>query len=112
MQESSLKARRFTGLLQHAGHDAVFARDWTISADEEILAKAYAEVRVVITNDKDFGELIFRLGKPSEGVILLRLSATDSVSRFLLVKGVLEKSMGKFTVVEEGRIRVRKLAKE
>jgi predicted nuclease of predicted toxin-antitoxin system len=38
-----------------------------------ILRRAFAEERIVVTNDKDFGELIFRLQEPHHGVILLRL---------------------------------------
>ena len=102
--------RKFTNLLQNAGHNAVFAKDlWPLSTDEEILAKARDEERIVITNDKDFGELVFRLGKAARGVILLRTTTTDSVERFELVKGVLNDAIGKFVVVKEGQIRVRNL---
>ena len=75
--------------------------------DEDILTKAENEGRIVITNDKDFGELIFRLGKPSSGVILLRTLTIDLNEKFNLVKGVLDKAKGKFIVVKEGQIRIR-----
>ncbi len=39
-----------------------------------------------ITDDKDFGELVFRLGKPSNGVILIRTSTTNPKKRFELLK--------------------------
>lgn len=101
--------RKFTGLLQDAGHDAVFAKDLPVSSDEEIMDIANEEGMIIITNDKDFGELIFRSGRSSRGVILLRTIATDSLKRFESVKGILDKSSGKFTTVKEGGIRVRKL---
>ncbi|GAK57665.1 hypothetical protein U27_04632 [Candidatus Vecturithrix granuli] len=41
--------------------------------DNEIIQKAFAENRILITNDKDFGEKIFRENYPHKGVILLRL---------------------------------------
>ena len=41
--------------------------------DEGVLQKAIADNRILITNDKDFGEMIFREGKAHRGVILLRL---------------------------------------
>jgi predicted nuclease of predicted toxin-antitoxin system len=41
--------------------------------DRDVLATAQAEGRVLITNDRDFGELVFRLRQPHQGVILLRL---------------------------------------
>ncbi len=39
--------------------------------DTDVLAKAVAERRIVITNDRDFGELIFKNRLPHEGVIYL-----------------------------------------
>lgn len=42
--------------------------------DEDILAFAVRDDRIVITNDKDFGELVFRDRRPHRGVILLRLA--------------------------------------
>lgn len=101
--------RKFANLLNNAGHDALFAKDLPFSADEEILARAEHEGRVVITNDKNFGELVFRLGRLSAGVILLRASTTDTKERFELAKSVLDKAEGRFVVVKEGRIRVRRL---
>ena len=48
-------------------------------ADDVILARARAEQRLVVTQDKDFGELAFRVGLPAGcGISLLRLSGTDS----------------------------------
>lgn len=41
--------------------------------DESIIEKANQEDYVLITNDKDFGELVFRMKKPHKGIILLRL---------------------------------------
>ena len=42
--------------------------------DDEVIQIAYKEQRVLITNDKDFGEKIYRERKPHRGVILLRLA--------------------------------------
>jgi predicted nuclease of predicted toxin-antitoxin system len=42
--------------------------------DKIILSVAYKENRILITNDKDFGELIYRLQLPHQGIILFRLS--------------------------------------
>jgi predicted nuclease of predicted toxin-antitoxin system len=56
------------------GHDIFSVHDQapTIS-DVDILVKAVAETRIVITNDKDFGEKVFRDGMSHCGVIFLRL---------------------------------------
>jgi predicted nuclease of predicted toxin-antitoxin system len=75
--------KRLAKLLEKAGFDVVFVGDWKPSAtDDEVLEKAEKDDRILITDDKDFGELIFRLGRPSKGVILLRLSTTDPMKGF------------------------------
>jgi predicted nuclease of predicted toxin-antitoxin system len=44
--------------LQAAGHDVIWTGTWDVDpGDEEILARAYREERILITLDKDFGEL-------------------------------------------------------
>ncbi len=52
----------------------------------KFLDKANKEGRVLITDDKDFGKLIFRLEKPSSGVILIRTSTTNSAIRMHLLE--------------------------
>ena len=102
--------RKFTNLLKLAGHDAVYINDFLPKAsDEEVLYLAKCENRIVITNDKDFGELIFKLGVLSSGIILLRTLATDPEKRVNMVKNALNKAKGKFVVIKDGQIRVRDL---
>ena len=61
--------------LRARGHDVVSIYDDLPRApDNDILAFAVREDRIVITNDKDFGELVFRDHRPHRGVVLLRLS--------------------------------------
>jgi predicted nuclease of predicted toxin-antitoxin system len=61
--------------LQALGHDATaVGHDYPFAlADREILGIATAERRVILTNDKDFGDLVFRDHLQHEGVILFRL---------------------------------------
>jgi predicted nuclease of predicted toxin-antitoxin system len=67
--------KRLSILLKKAGYEVIFVGDWKPSAsDDEVLKKANEEGRVLITDDKDFGELVFRLNKPTSGVILIRTS--------------------------------------
>jgi predicted nuclease of predicted toxin-antitoxin system len=55
--------------LSDAGHDVVWAGDWsTDPGDEEILDRAHQEVRVLVTLDKDFGELAIVRGLPHSGL--------------------------------------------
>ena len=80
-------------------------------ADDEILAKAYSEHWILITNDKDFGEKVYRDGCPHHGVVLLRLSderasfKIDALRR--LLSGVGDQLADRFVVVTERQVRVR-----
>ncbi len=92
-------------------YDVVFAGDFLRGCpDDEVLRFAEKENRILITDDKDFGELIFRLGEPSKGVILLRMQTTDSKKRFTILKNILDKIEGfdgKFIVLTEKQARIR-----
>jgi predicted nuclease of predicted toxin-antitoxin system len=102
-----------TTLRQH-GHDVAWVRtDAPGSSDQEVLQRAQAEGRVVVTFDKDFGELAFRYGLPaSSGIILFRIAALSSgyVNR-ITVTALESRSdwAGHFAVIEENRIRMRPL---
>ncbi|MFN6476017.1 DUF5615 family PIN-like protein [Nostoc sp. DedQUE07] len=65
--------------LQTAGHDVVWSGDWPKDrGDEEILATAYREGRILVTLDKDFGELAILRGNPHCGILrLVNLSTTE-----------------------------------
>jgi predicted nuclease of predicted toxin-antitoxin system len=100
--------------LQERGHDVVWVRtDHPGAADDEILRLAQAEGRLVVTCDKDFGEMAFRWGLPAScGVILLRLSMSSPEAAATRVVRILESRTdwsGAFTVVEEHRSRSRPL---
>src|SRR4051794_20584206 len=102
--------------LRADGHDVTSMRDaGPGSSDDRVLALAYAEGRVVLTFDKDFGELAFRLGQQATpGVILLRprLRSPDHLVRF--TRAVLAQGQAwenHFAVAEEGRLRLIPLPK-
>jgi predicted nuclease of predicted toxin-antitoxin system len=65
---------RIAAFLLGRGHDPTrVGHDYPAGLpDEEVLALAYEESRVLITNDKDFGELVVRGRRPHAGVILFR----------------------------------------
>lgn len=78
--------------------------------DDGILQKAVAGNRILITNDKDFGEIIFREGKPHKGVILLRLEDERVASKIKVLKRLLERYAeqlaGNFVVATEVTVRI------
>jgi predicted nuclease of predicted toxin-antitoxin system len=65
---------RIAAFLLGRGHDATrVGHDYPAGLpDEAVLALAYEESRVLITNDRDFGELVVRERRPHAGVILVR----------------------------------------
>jgi predicted nuclease of predicted toxin-antitoxin system len=82
-------ARPAVNALRRAGQDVSWiAEDAAGSSDELVLARCAAERRTLLPMDKDFGELVFRKGLPSEcGVILFRVKASSPTE---LIATVLE----------------------
>ncbi len=98
--------------LKQAGHDVVWAGDWRKDpGDEEILATAYKEERVMVTLDKDFGELAIIHRSPHFGIIrLVNISATRQSQVCLMCLGLYldELVSGGIVTVTEDRVRIRK----
>jgi predicted nuclease of predicted toxin-antitoxin system len=97
--------------LQGAGHDVTWAGDWPADpGDEEILARAHAEGRVLVTLDKDFGELAIVRGVLHSGIV--RLSGLSLALQATAILQVLQfnddqLAAGGVVTVEPGRVRVR-----
>jgi predicted nuclease of predicted toxin-antitoxin system len=79
--------------------------------DEDVLARAREGDHVLITEDKDFGELVYAQKWETSGVILLRFpgNARAAMARMTVeaVKALGDKLAGRFTVIEPGKIRSR-----
>jgi predicted nuclease of predicted toxin-antitoxin system len=93
-----------------AGHDVAWIAESSPGTDDyAVLATALADGRVLVTFDKDFGELAFRQGKTAAcGIILLRprVRSPDYVAQFLVA--VLNQALnweGNFSVAQEGKLR-------
>ena len=100
--------------LRERGHDVLSVKESMRGENDlTILARAQAELRLVVTHDKDFGELAFRIGLPAEcGVILIRLSGEDADSDNQRVLQAIESRSdwaSYFSLVSEDRIRMRPL---
>lgn len=98
--------------LQTQGHDVVIVAEIMPEADDmTILQHAFVEERIVVTNDKDFGELIFRRQEAHQGVILLRLQDEGGVNRVQVMTALMnqysEQLPGRFVVVTEKKVRFR-----
>ena len=85
------------------------------SDDNWIIRKANEENRIIITGDKDFGELVFRKEKPHKGIILLRLENQRAENKIKKIDNLLEQYSDKiknnFIVVTENSIRIAKSKK-
>ena len=63
-------------LLRESGHDAVYMSDVAPRAtDVEVMNRAHRESRLLLTEDKDFGQLAYAGGHGTAGVILIRFPA-------------------------------------
>jgi len=82
------------------------------SDDRELIEQAYREKRILLTEDKDFGWLVFVSHADSAGVILLRFpgNARRSLVRTIvqLVQEQDERLLAAFVVVQPGYIRIRR----
>jgi len=104
-------------LLLAAGHDAVHVRTYGMQAasNEEILARALLEDRIVVSADSDFGAILAARESERPSFILFRdpnlLAAPDYVNMLLPALPVLEPELvsGCVAVFRNGRLRVRKL---
>jgi len=74
-----------------------------------IIEKAFIDNRVLVTNDKDFGEKVYRERRPHKGVVLLRLEDERSFVKIDIIRRLLEsyadKLPGNFVVVTERSVR-------
>jgi predicted nuclease of predicted toxin-antitoxin system len=77
--------------------------------DEELLNLANKEKRILITNDKDFGELTFLQKRISTGIILLRIRGQKAQDKVKLIDKLMQKYsdklLGHFVVITKNKIR-------
>ena len=99
--------------LQAIGHDVTaISRQYPHGIpDEEVLAIAWEEQRILLVSDRDFGDLIFHQGYPHTGVIFFRLPGAPLQEKIKQLNRVLNEytealERGKFLVVTPNRIRV------
>ena len=100
--------------LRADGHDVAWIRTDSPGLDDvSILVRARAENRILLTFDKDFGELAFRFGLPaSSGIVLVRLTirTMDHISVAIAsIFAARNDWSGHFSVIEESRVRMTRL---
>lgn len=102
-------------LLRKSGHDVMSIAELNPGTEDDyVLNESFKEDRILITEDKDFGELVCRLKKPTRGVILLRIGIKDKHLKWLRLKQLLsdhdDHIYGFFVVIDEKKFRFRQLS--
>jgi predicted nuclease of predicted toxin-antitoxin system len=101
--------------LREAGHDVVYVAETNPGVtDRQVVSMAVQERRLLLTEDKDFGEMVVRWRWPLTGLVLLRLDANGPDRRWSRLSAAIERYsddlFGRFTIVEDARLRSRAIA--
>ena len=104
--------RNIVERLRQAGHDVIYVAELDPGiSDETVLQRANERKTILLTADKDFGELAFRRKLIHHGVVLIRLSGLSNQTKGELVVEALqvrgEEFVNAFAVISPGMIRIR-----
>jgi predicted nuclease of predicted toxin-antitoxin system len=100
--------------LREAGHDAAYMSDVAPRAtDTEVMRHAQSEGRLLLTEDKDFGDLVFRQARSVPGIVLLRIDSARRALKGTRLQAAIDRFgetlFGRYTVIEDARFRSRPL---
>ena len=96
--------------LRSQGHEVYSIYDSARGMDDDdIIRMAFAEAWILVTNDKDFGDKVYRERRPHRGIILLRLQDESAPIKIEVLQGLIEQYpdqlMDRFVVLTEKRVR-------
>jgi predicted nuclease of predicted toxin-antitoxin system len=96
--------------LRQQGHDVFSVYEQSRGIDDEaVLDIAFEEKRILVTNDKDFGEKVYRDKVLHHGIILLRLADQSAASKIAAIEQLLrnysDRIEGSFAVLTERQVR-------
>jgi predicted nuclease of predicted toxin-antitoxin system len=100
--------------LRNVGHLVYYIAEMSPSlSDDDVLQIANQKSAPLLTSDKDFGELIFRQGLVSHGVVLIRLSGVNGECKSEITIFSIDKHadeiIGNFTVISPSSVRIRRI---
>ena len=103
--------------LRQDGHTVIYIAELDPSIeDNAVLQLANESSALLLTADKDFGELIFRMGQIHTGVALLRLAGLSADTKLRTISAVFadrgHELLSAFSVISPGRVRIRRQAVE
>jgi predicted nuclease of predicted toxin-antitoxin system len=85
------------------------------ASDADVLRQAESETRLLLTEDKGFGDLVFRLRLPLPGIVLLRVDPDQHLLKWNRLEAAIarfgERLFGRHLVIEETRFRSRPLVR-
>lgn len=98
--------------LRREGYDVIYIAELDPGiSDDVVLDQANEQGALLLTADKDFGELIFRLRRIHKGVVLVRLAGISPEQKAEIVAGVFqhhaEGLLNNFSVISPGMVRIR-----
>ena len=107
-------AAPLVAFLRAHGHDVLYIAEPAIGlSDADVIALTIREKRLLLTEDKDFGDLVFRRERAVPGVLLIRIGSETPVLKTTRLATAVERYgeglLGRYTVIEEGRFRSRPL---
>jgi predicted nuclease of predicted toxin-antitoxin system len=99
--------------LRLEGHRVLYIAEMSPGIDDDaVLAQANTDDALLLTLDKDFGELVFRQNLIHAGVVLIRLSGLQATTKAQLIAAVMrdrgEELRDAFSVITPGSVRIRK----
>ena len=101
-------------LLRQSGHEALYVSEISPRAtDIDVMNRAERDHRLLLTEDKDFGDLVFRQARPVPGIVLIRIVAMQRQCKAERLTVAIERFgetlFGRYTVIEQARFRMRPL---
>jgi predicted nuclease of predicted toxin-antitoxin system len=105
--------RQIVDRLRRDGHFVLYAVEMEPGiSDDAVLNLANKESAVLLTSDKDFGEMVFRQGQSNQGVILVRVAGLSQKSKSEIVGSAIKEHASElakaFTVITPKAIRIRR----
>lgn len=100
------------GRLRQAGHSVLYVAEMEPGiSDDVVLERAQQADALLLTADKDFGELVVRQQRVTSGILLIRLAGLSPISKAEIVTSAIQKHAEElphaFTVVTHSAIRIR-----
>jgi predicted nuclease of predicted toxin-antitoxin system len=107
-------AATLVALLRSDGHDVLYVAEVAAGlSDADVVALALQEKRLLLTEDKDFGDLVFRRERAVPGVVLMRVDTDNSKLKAARLAAAIDQYgdglFGRYMVIERGRFRSRRV---